>query len=123
MSFLFNLIILIILYASSKSTSLKDNDGVSLIYYEYMFNLSEINLNIKNRDTDILDSTSCHLAFIKNERKEYKEIFELYSIYLNRQWIFFSDKAETINDLLEIDYDKKDVYFGFISTKKFKLYC
>ena len=110
MSFLFNLIILIILYESSKSTSLKDNDGVSLIYYEYMFNLSEINLNIKNRDTDILDSTSCHLAFIKNERKEYKEIFELYSIYLNRQWIFFSDKAETINDLLEIDYDKKDVY-------------
>ena len=110
MSFLFNIIIFILLYASAKNTSLKDNDEVSLIYYEYSFNLSEINLIIKNKDVDILDSISCHLAFIKNLTKEKNEIFDFYSVYFNRQWIFFANNAETINKLLKIDYDKKDIY-------------
>ena len=110
MSFLFKFIAIILLYFSAQSSILKDNDRVSLVYYEYSYNLSQIDLDVKNRDSSILDSTSCHLAYIKNEKEEHKEIFDFYSAYLNRQWIFFADKEETINSLLKIDYDRKDIY-------------
>ena len=110
MSFILTLYIFILLYFSVKSSTLKDNDKISLVYYEYSYNLSQIDLDMKNRDNSIIDSTSCHLAYIKNEKEEYKEIFDFYSTYINRQWIFFADKVETINSLLKIDYDNKDIY-------------
>ena len=121
MSLSFNIITFIILYFSTKSSSLKDNDKVSLVYFENSYNLSQINLDIKNRDSSIIDSTSCHLAYIKNEKEEHKEIFDFYSSYLNRQWLFFADKEETINSLLKIDYDSKDIYiFGILIPKNLK---
>ena len=110
MSFIINIISFILLYSSIKSSTLKDKDEVSLIYYEYDYNLSEINLTLKNRDLSILDLTSCHLAFIKNETEEHKEIFDFYSIYFNRQWLFFTNNTETIDTLLKINYDSKDIY-------------
>ena len=110
MSFLLNFISFILLFFSINSSTLKDRDEVSLIYYEYDYNLSEINLTMINRDISIMDLTACHLAFIKNEKDEHDEIFNFYSVYFNRQWIFFSNNTETIDKLLKIDYDSKDIY-------------
>ena len=110
MSLLLDFIVFILLYSFIKNFILKDKDSVSLIYYEYNYNLSEIKLDIINRDVSIIDSTSCHLAFIESVEKDYKDIFELYSSYFNRQWIFFVDNNETIDKLLEIDYERNNIY-------------
>ena len=104
-----------ILYSTLKSATLKDNDKISLIYYEYSYNLSEINLVINNTDVNIIDTLSCYLAFIKNEDSDIKEIFDFYSSYFNRQWIFFTNNSEIINNLLKIDYNSYDIdLFGII---------
>lgn len=110
MSILLNFISFILLYIFINNSKLKENDEVSLIYYEYNYNLSEIKMETLNRDVSIIDSASCHLAFIENEEKEHNEIFDIYSSYFNRQWIFYADKKETIDKLLEIDYEKKNIY-------------
>ena len=110
MSILFKLIPFILLYSLIKSTKLKEKDSVSLVYYEYTYNISEINLEMKNPNSNIQDSIQCHLAFIKDYKSEYEEIFNFYSSYINRQWIFFSNNISAINNLLKIDYDSKDLY-------------
>ena len=108
-----------ILYSTLKSATLKDNDKISLIYYEYSYNLSEINLVINNTDVNIIDTLSCYLAFIKNEDSDINEIFDFYSSYFNRQWIFFTNNSEIINNLLKIDYNSYDIdLFGIIKLKK-----
>ena len=109
MSIIFNFISFILLYSYINNSQLKEHDTVSLVYYEYSYNLSEISLKILNPDASILDTTSCHLLFIKNIDDE-KEIFDFYSSYINRQWIFFTNNNDTIKKLLEIDYDKNDAY-------------
>ena len=118
MSFLLNLISFILLYFLINSSTLKDKDEISLIYYEYDYNLSEINITLKNRDTSIMDLTAFHLAFIKNEKEEHEEIFNFYSKYFNRQWLFFTNNTDTIEQLLKIDYNSKEIYiFGILIPK------
>ena len=60
----------------------------------------------------IIDSTSCHLAYIKNDEDK-KEILEFYSSYLNRQWILYIDNKTWIDKILQ-NYNKliedKEIY-------------
>ena len=90
MSIIFSLIAFILFNFSKEINMLKEGDKIYLNYYEYSYNLSEISLNLTNSIKSIIDSTSCHLAYIKNETDK-KEILEFYSAYLNRQWIFYID--------------------------------
>ena len=111
MQILFKLFPFIILYSFIEATAiLKDKDNVSLVYYEYSYNISEINLEMKNRNIKIENSVQCRLAFIKDESKEHHEIFEIYSNYINRQWLFFTNSNETARQLLKIDYFSKNIY-------------
>lgn len=110
MSILLNIITFILLFSLIQNSKIKGNDFISLIYYEYSYNLSEIKIDIQNPEVSIIESTSCHLAYIKNFTADYNDIFDFYSLYFNRQWIFFSDNAEIINQLLKIDYENKNIY-------------
>ena len=111
MLFLFEIYSFILLYSFIEATAiLKDNDKVSLVYYEYSYNISEINLEMKNRNIKLENSVQCRLAFIKDESKEHHEIFEIYSNYINRQWLFFTNNSETARQLLKIDYFSKNIY-------------
>ena len=107
----FKILPFILLYSFIEATAiLKDKDSVSLVYYEYSYNISEINLEMKNRNIKIENSVQCRLAFIKDESKEHHEIFEIYSNYINRQWLFFTNSNETARQLLKIDYFSKNIY-------------
>ena len=110
MSILLKLISFIILYYSIISLTIKNNDTISLIYYEYSYNLSEINIELKNREVSIIDSVQCRLAFVKDQKKENDEIFDFYSNYFTRQWIFFTNNTETVNNLLQIEYSENELY-------------
>ena len=125
MLFLFEIYSFILLYSFIEATAiLKDNDKVSLVYYEYSYNISEINLEMKNRNIKLENSVQCRLAFIKDESKEHHEIFEIYSNYINRQWLFFTNNSETARQLLKIDYFSKNIYLmGLLIPKSlnFKL--
>ena len=101
----------ILLYSFIEASAiLKDKDKVSLVYYEYSYNISEINLEMKNRNIKIENSVQCSLAFVKDEKNEHQEIFDIYSNYINRQWLFFTNNKETANELLKIDYFNKNVF-------------
>ena len=110
MSILLKLISFIILYYSIISTTIKNNDTISLIYYEYSYKLSEIKVELKNREVSIIDIVQCRLAFVKDQKKENDEIFDFYSNYFTRQWIFFTNNTETVNNLLQIKYSKNELY-------------
>ena len=118
MSILLKLISFIILYYSIISLTIKNNDTISLIYYEYSYNLSEINIELKNREVSIIDSVQCRLAFVKDQKKEKDEIFDFYSNYFTRQWIFFTNNTETVNNLLQIEYSENELYcLGILNPK------
>ena len=107
----FKILPFILLYSFIGATAiLKDKDKVSLVYYEYSYNISEINLEMKNRNVKLENSVQCRLAFIKDESKEHQEIFDIYSNYINRQWLFFTNSNETARQLLKIDYFSKNIY-------------
>ena len=111
MLILLKLLPFIILYSFIEATAiLKDKDNVSLVYYEYSYNISEINLEMKNRNVKLENSVQCRLAFIKDESKEHQEIFDIYSNYINRQWLFFTNNNETARKLLKIDYFSKNIF-------------
>ena len=104
MSIIFTLIAFLNLYFSEELNMLKEGDQIYLNYYEYSYNLSEISLNLTNEVKSIIDSTSCHLAYIKSETDK-KEILDFYSSYLNRQWILYMDNKTWIDKILG-DYNK-----------------
>ena len=117
MSKLFQLISFILLYHSIISEVLKDGDTVSLIYYEYDFNISEIDVTLKNRGVSISEQIEFHLAFIHNKTdKDY--IIKNYSTYFNRKWIFFANNNETLKELLEYDYEEDQLKcYGILYPK------
>ena len=111
MLILFRLFPFILLYSFIEATALlKDKDKVSLVYYEYSYNISEISLEMKISNIKIENSVQCRLAFIKDEKKEHQEIFDIYSNYINRQWLFFTNSNETAKELLKIDYSSKNIF-------------
>ena len=106
MSILIKLISFILLFYSISTTKLKDGDNVSLVYYEYDYNISEINLILLNRDIEIAEDEVYHLAFVHNTA-DINNIMDFYSIYFNQIWIFFSDNKTIIKHLINYDYDEE----------------
>ena len=101
----FQLSFFLLLFIPIKTTDFKNGDILSLIIYEYSFEISEFKLDILNSQADIKDDIDIRLAYLKNEKEEDKNIFEFYSNYINHNWLFFANSTEVIDRLLKINYE------------------
>ncbi len=118
MSILIKLISFILLFYSISTTKLKDDDIVSLVYYEYDYNISEINLTLLNQDIEITEDEIYHLAFVHNT-SDINNIIDFYSIYFNKIWIFFANDTETVQQLKDYDYEEEKLQcIGIIFPKR-----
>lgn len=102
------LLVFLSLYLVIFCSTLKEGDTVSLVLYEYRFNKTEYNLTLLNKGVDIIDSFQTKMAYMKNNEED-SEIFDYYSKYFNRIWIFFAKDSETVNNLLAKDFNEKDI--------------
>ena len=122
---IFIFILFSILSFITTKTKLKDGDNISIIYTEYTMNITNFNLSLMNEDAEINDGYSSRIALIENDNDE-KEIFDLYSKYINRYWLFLVTTEEKANKLLKKnDYTKNEILFnGLIVPKslKYKIY-
>ena len=112
------LIILSFFIFSIKSTTLKKDDELFLIQVEYYYNVSKIELHVLNRDdAEINDDLSARIAFMN--KSDDKEIFDKYSTYINKYWLFLVNSTEVANSLLSrTDYDKKELSINGIIIPK-----
>ena len=101
------------------STKLKEGDKISLIQVEYGYNATRFELSLKNRDyAQINDLLSSRIAFLNNTETD-NMIFELYSSYINRYWLFLVNSSEVANNLLlRDDYLQKELYINGIIIPK-----
>ncbi len=104
---------------SINAASLKKNDELFLIRAEYQFNMTTIALPVLNRDdAEINDQLSSRIAFM-NGTKSDDIIFNLYSNYINKYWIFLVNSTEVANKLLlRTDYKKNDLEINGIIIPK-----
>ena len=117
----FTFILISILSLIKTMTKLKDGDSIQIVYTEYGINITNFNLSLINEDADINDGYSSRIAYIGDENDE-KEIFDLYSKYINRYWLFLVTTEEKANKLLKKnDYSKNEILFnGLIIPKSLK---
>lgn len=101
------------------STKLKEGDKISLVHVEYGYNVTRFELSLKNRDyAQINDLLSSRIAFLNNTETD-NIIFELYSSYINRYWLFLVNSSEMANNLLlRDDYLQKELYINGIFIPK-----
>ena len=101
------------------STKLKEGDKISLVHVEYGYNVTRFELSLKNRDyAQINDLLSSRIAFLNNTETD-NIIFELYSSYINRYWLFLVNSSEIANNLLlRDDYVQKELYINGIIIPK-----
>ena len=101
------------------STKLKEGDKISLIHVEYGYNITRFELSLINRDyAQINDLLSSRIAFLNNTETD-KIIFELYSSYINKYWLFLVNSSEVANSLLlRDDYIQKELYINGIIIPK-----
>ena len=106
-----------LLFKFTITTVIKDNDYVSLVYYEYSINITEINLTLLNRESEVAESESARIAYMRGGDLD-KEIYEFYNKYFNHRWIFFTDNSSVANDLLLKNFDDLNInVYGLIVTK------
>ena len=98
------IIFFFLLFKFTISRIIKNKDSVSLVYYEYSINTTEINLTLLNRESDVAESEPAHIAYMRGGDLD-KEIYEFYNKYFNHRWIFFTDNSSVANDLLLKDFD------------------
>ena len=114
-NFCFQLILLLTIIISITSTNLKDDDILYLIQVEYGYNISNFTVEVLNRDdAEINEFLPSRIAFMNGSDSD-KEIFDLYSPYMNKYWFFFVNSIEVANSLLEKDdYEKDELYINGI---------
>ena len=114
-NFYFLLILLLTVLLSINSTSLKDDDKLYLVHVEYGYNISNFTCEVLNRDdAEINEFLSSRIAFMNGSDYD-KEIFDLYSPYMNKFWLFLVNSSEVANSLLEKDnYEKDELYINGI---------
>ena len=117
----FLILILLTILLSVKSSKLKDDDNLTLIQVEYGYNITDFTLEVLNRDNaEINDYLSSRIAFMNGTDKD-NEIFDLYSQYINKYWIFLVNSSQVADSLLQReDYKKNELYInGIIVPKSF----
>ena len=84
----YQILIILTLILTINSSMLKEDDKLFLIQTEYQFNITKFNVTVLNRDeAEINDHLFSSLAFMNNTDSD-KIIFDLYSNYINKYWIF-----------------------------------
>ena len=116
----FLILILLTLLISVNSSKLKDDDNLTLIQVEYGYNITDFTLEVLNRDNaEINDFLSSRIAFMTGSEEKDKEIFDLYSQYINKYWMFLVNSTEAADRLLEReDYKKNELYINGIIIPK-----
>ena len=114
-NYYFVILILIIILTSVNSSVLKDNDKLYLIQVEYGYNITNFELSVLNvDDSEINDNLASRIAFMNGSSCD-DEIFDLYSTYINKYWIFLVNSTSVADSLLERDdYKKNELYINGI---------
>ena len=100
---------------SVNSSVLKEDDQLSLIQVEYGYNITNFSMEVLNRDdAEINDFLSSRIACMNGSDYD-NEIFELYSSYINKFWIFLVNSSSVADNLLQRnDYKKNELYINGI---------
>ena len=114
-NFYFRLSLLFTIIFQIDSSSLKDGDKLYLIQVEYGYNITNFTFEVLNKnDAEINEFLSSRIAFLNGTDYD-KDIFEFYSLYINKFWIFLANSASVVNSLLEKDdYKKNELYINGI---------
>jgi hypothetical protein len=116
----FLILILLTILISVNSAILNEDDKLILIQVEYGYNISNFSLEVLNRDdAEINDFLSSRIAFMTGSEDKDKEIFDLYSQYINKYWMFLVNSSEAADRLLQReDYKKNELYINGIIIPK-----
>ena len=114
-NFFFLTALLLAIIISIKSSELKYGDKLCLIQVEYGYNITNFTFDVLNKDdAEINEFLSSRIAYLTGTDSD-KDIFELYSPYINKFWLFLAKSSSVVNSLLEKDdYKKKELYINGI---------
>ena len=115
----YQILIILTLILTINSSMLKEDDKLFLIQTEYQFNITKFNVTVLNKDeAQINDHLFSSLAFMNNTDSD-NIIFDLYSNYINKYWIFLVNSSEVANQLLlKEDYKKNELTINGIIIPK-----
>lgn len=102
-----NLLILLILNII-KYIYLKDSN-VSLIIYDNSYIKETYNLSILNKDDAIISTNPAKLAYITDINNTDSVIFNYYSKYYNRIWVFYISNLRELSKVLSKDFEDIDI--------------
>ena len=112
-------LIILMFIITINSTTLKKNDELFLIHVEYQYNISKFNVTVLNRDdAEINDYLSSRIAFMNNSDSD-NIIFDIYSNYINKYWLFLVNSSDVADTLLSrTDYKKNELDINGIIVPK-----
>ena len=114
-NFFFLTVLLLAIIIPINSAELKYGDKLCLIQVEYGYNITNFTFEVLNKDdAEINEFLSSRIAYLNGTDSD-KDIFELYSPYINKFWLFLAKSTSVVNSLLEKDdYKKKELYINGI---------
>ena len=114
-NFFFLTALLLTIIIPIHSSELKYGDKLCLIQVEYGYNITNFTFDVLNKDdAEINEFLSSRIAYLTGTDSD-KDIFELYSPYINKFWLFLAKSTSVVNSLLEKDdYKKKELYINGI---------
>ena len=114
-NFFFLTVLLLAIIIPINSAELKYGDKLCLIQVEYGYNITNFTFEVLNKDdAEINEFLSSRIAYLTGTDSN-KDIFELYSPYINKFWLFLAKSTSVVNSLLEKDgYKKKELYINGI---------
>ena len=114
-NFFFLTVLLLAIIIPIYSSELKYGDKLCLIQVEYGYNITNFTFDVLNKDdAEINEFLSSRIAYLTGTDSD-KDIFELYSPYINKFWLFLAKSTSVVNSLLEKDdYKKKELYINGI---------
>ena len=112
------LFIIIIILNIINFVYLSLSEILSLTIYENTFVKNIYNVTLLNiKEAEIRNNPS-KLAYITDINNKDKEIYNYYSKYFNRIWIFYINDANQINTVLSTDFDDYDIIITGILIPK-----
>ena len=114
-NFFFLTVLLLAIIIPINSAELKYGDKLCLIQVEYGYNITNFTFEVLNKDdAEINEFLSSRIAYLTGTDSD-KDIFELYSPYINKFWLFLAKSTSVVNSLLEKDdYKKNELYINGI---------
>lgn len=113
-----NIFSFLIIFDIINFISLKNLANFSLLIYENSHLKDTYNLTILNIKDSTIKSNPSKLAHITDIKNIDSLIYEYYSKYFNRIWIFYISNLEQIRKVLEKDFDRNDIVITGIIIPK-----